>query len=108
MDIHNYMFLVFVTIDVFLCFVNLGRESHNKIIQSNHRVVMIRVICTFDCFSANSSCDLIILRKVFEFFHNYQNTKLTDLAITSYLVFAILNLLQSLINLVVFAIQSFN
>ena len=43
-----------------------------------------------------------------EFFHNYQNTKLRDLAITSYLVFPILNLLQSLINLVVFAIQSSN
>ena len=36
-----------------------------------------------------------------EFFHNYQNTNLTDQAITSYLVFPILNLLQSLINLVV-------
>ena len=40
---------------------------------------------------------------LFEFFHNYQNTKLTDLAITSYLDFPILNLLQSLINLVEYA-----
>ena len=44
----------------------------------------------------------------FEFFPNHQNTKLTDLAITSYLVFPILNLLQSLINLLEYATQKSN
>ena len=46
----------------------------------------------------------------FEFFHNYQNTKLTDLAITSYmfLVFPMLNLLQSLINLREYTTQTSN
>ena len=43
-----------------------------------------------------------------EFFHNYQNTKLTDLAITSYLVFRLLNVLQSLINLVEYTTQTSN
>ena len=47
--------------------------------------------------------DSHFLSNTIELFHNYQNTKLTELAITSYLVFAVLNLLQSLINLVVHA-----
>ena len=40
---------------------------------------------------------------VFEFFRNYRSTKLTDLAIACYLVFPMLNLLQSPINLVKYA-----
>ena len=44
----------------------------------------------------------------FEVFHNYQNTKLTDAAITSYVVFPLLNLLQSLINLVEYNAQASN
>ena len=44
----------------------------------------------------------------FEFFHNYQNKKLTNLEITCYLVFLMLNLLQSLTNSVEYAPQTSN
>ena len=46
--------------------------------------------------------------QTFEFFHNCQNAKLTDLTISSYLVFPMLNLLQSLINLVGYDTQTSN
>ena len=43
-----------------------------------------------------------------EFFHNYRNTKLRDLVITSYFVFHMLNLLHSLIKFVEYTIQTSN